>query len=92
MNIKDLPTQTNPTGLMDLRICTNHANQDYLTIEEIFEHAKANGIGLISLMDQETLAACFEVREKYSSDFLERTYGIRIIPRNSSKSYGPVMK
>jgi len=80
MDVKTLNTQTNTTGNMDLRICTSHSNPKHLTIEEILEHAKANKIGLISLMDHETLAACFEVREKYSSEFLERTYGVRIIP------------
>lgn len=64
---------------IDMHIHTNCGNARYCSLEQLLAMAQKNGIKVISFTDHNTLKAYFELMKKYSSEEIERIYGVRIV-------------
>lgn len=66
-------------SFIDLHIHTVYGNHRYCSLEQLLSMAKENGVNVISFTDHNTLKAYFELMKKYSSEEIERIYGVRIV-------------
>ena len=64
---------------VDMHMHTIKGNKSYCSLEELLSMAKENGVRVISFTDHNTLKAYFDLKKKYSSEEIERIYGVKIV-------------
>ena len=62
-----------------MHIHTVYGNSKYCSLEQLLSMATENGVKVISFTDHNTLKAYFELMKKYSSEEIERIYGVKIV-------------
>lgn len=58
---------------------TINGHRTYCSLEELLSMAKENGVKVVSFTDHNTLKSYFELRKKYSSEEIEKIYGVKIV-------------
>lgn len=66
-------------SFIDMHIHTVYGNSKYCSLEQLLSMATENGVKVISFTDHNTLKAYFELMKKYSSEEIERIYGVKIV-------------